>query len=138
MLPTQYCNKCWQEKPLEDFYVDKQNKNGRTKACKNCTKELANRSWAQKRRNVLKTISTWAKGLGYQCSECKNWWDDAKVFQIVAKTDRGQSFKDEFTHAQLYAHILKRPGQASTDFRSVCLNCTTTLGLTKSQQPNGE
>lgn len=53
-MQTKRCTKCGQEKPFDDFYQDKNRKDGYRFECKTCTNE-ANKNWwqANKERHRL-------------------------------------------------------------------------------------
>lgn len=67
------CSKCGCEKPLSDFYVGKQNKDGYCGQCKAC-KQAANKAWEKANPEKMRTY--------------KFKWEVANKDKVAAKTRR--------------------------------------------------
>ena len=74
MMMTKQCNCCKQIKPLDEFYRNKNNSDGRAGTCKNCQE-------ARRRGEIEAWIPQWKirnEQGQKQCSKCKQWKDETE------------------------------------------------------------
>ena len=113
-METKVCSKCKLEKPLSEFYLHKEHKDGVMSMCKECFNKLCTDRWIKRKKHYIEL-------LGGECEHCHIKLNDTNyaIFDFHHKDPNTKEYS--WTKLRLFSD--SRVKKELSKCQLLCANC---------------